>query len=50
MINGYMNYRGKFIQSSLNINYTNKVVQTFSCLQNIRVYSLEPKLQEGNLN
>jgi len=39
----------KFIQSSLNINYTNKVIRTFSCLQNIRVYPLEPKLQEGNI-
>jgi hypothetical protein len=40
MLYGYMNYKVKFIQSSLNINYTNEVIQTFSCLQNTMVYSL----------
>jgi hypothetical protein len=40
-----MNYKAKFIHSSLDLNYTNSIIQTFSCLQNIRVYSLEPRLQ-----
>ena len=46
----YMNYMVKFIQLRLNINYTNKVIQTSSCLQNTGVYSLEPRLQEGNIS